>query len=939
MAHHDRSHPVLLAMLIALAALLVLTTAASAQQPGRVLGRVVDGATDEGVAGAQVLIPALDRGTIADEAGRFTLTDVPAGTHELRIVMIGYGDATAAVDVRPGAAAMVTILIDAQAIEIEGLTVTGERRAGSSVALQAERQQATVVVDAVGADQISRSSDGDAAAVAARSPGVTVVGGRYVYVRGLGGRYGSATLNGAPLASAEPDRKAVPLDLIPSSMLESVVTAKTFAPDQPGDYAGGLVQVRTKSYPSASLFKVGGSLGYDSEASFAHGLAAPGNLNVLGFAGGSRDLPAAVSPDVKLSSANYSPDQLQSIGRAFDDRFGASSREIPLSGSFNAVGGNRWLLGPEERPLGFLVSLSYSNGWDNRLGEIERVHSLQSIEGSDPAEVDYAGSRTIHEVATGGLAQATFEPSDDHELSTSVVYNRVAEDEARVLEGPNFDAQGVLRTHRLRYIARDMVTAQLRGVHSPDALGGLRVEWRGDLRYAAQDEPDTRDLLYQRVGEQYLWQNFVQSGSVLHQQLDERGWGGTLELILPVSLLERPASLRAGGAADVRDREVDTRRFRYLQRGTLSEEVRTLGPNEIFADENIRPTDGFEITEATFPGDNYTADQSVLAGFAMLDFEPIEHLRVVAGARVEKAEQRVDAVDRFDDFGTTLEPARLNDTDVLPALNVTWLLSPSMNVRLGASRTVARPQFRELAPFQYADYAGGIATIGNPRLDRSTIGNLDVRWEWFPTLDATVAVSGFYKAFDRPIETVLFGNEALQSWINALDATVYGTELEVRTDLGFVAPALADVAVNANLTLVESSVTAPDTALIVLGRTEQSITFPARERALQGQSPYVINLGVGWVMPSGGTSLNVLYNRSGERITSIGAQGLPNVFEAPRDILDLIAQQPLGGAWSLKLAAENVLDSAVEFTQGGSLLRRYSPGRSVSLGVSWGGAD
>jgi len=929
-------------VLLSLLALLALPTLLSAQQPGRILGRVVDQQTDLGVAGAQVFLPGLNRGTVTGAEGRFSLTDIPSGTHEVGVAMLGYADAVSPIEVRAGAATTLAIMIEPQVIELEGLTVEGRREGGSQVALQSQRRESAVVADAIGAEQISRSADGDAAAVVARSPGVSVVSGKYVYVRGLGERYGNATLNGAPLASPEPDRKVVPLDLIPSGFLESVVTAKTYSPDQPGDYAGGLVQIRTRSYPTQPLFRISGSLGYDSEATFAAGLTAPGgDLDFLGFDDGTRDLPAAIRRDVPVSPSVYSPNDLELLGESFSDTFGGTAEELPISGSASVVAGNRWLLGYDERPLGVLATLNYSNGWDNRPNELERVVSAQSLSGADDFEADYVGHRTTHSVNAGGMFQASFEPTGNHGFTASAVYNRIADDEARVLEGYNFDAQDTLRAHRLRYVGQDLLSGQLRGEHTLEALNDVRVDWRADVRTASRYEPNTRDLLYRRVGSEYLWENFVQSGSILHQDLEEFGWGGALDVSVPLSLIDRPATVRIGGSADIRDREVYTRRFRYLQRGTVGTGVRSLGPNRIFADANIRPADGFEIAEATFPGDNYRAEQSIFAGYGRVDFEPVSRLRILTGARVETTDQQVDPIDLFGSSGFQLESASLDNTDVLPALNVTYLLSDAMNVRLGVSRTLARPQFRELAPFQYADYAGGYLTVGNSLLERTAIRNYDLRWEWFPSLDATVAVSGFYKVFDQPIEQVLFtANESVQSWINASQATNYGGELEIRTGLGFIGDPLRTLSVNGNFTLVESDVDMPETATIAPGGTQVTASFADEDRPLQGQSPYVVNLGLTYLQPDWGTTVSALYNRFGERISSIGAGGLPNIHEEARGVLDIVLLQPLADAWSLKLSAENVLDDDVEFTQGDQLLRRYAPGTSVSLGISWGvGAD
>jgi TonB-dependent receptor len=420
----------------------------------------------------------------------------------------------------------------------------------------------------------------------------------------------------------------------------------------------------------------------------------------------------------------------------------------------------------------------------------------------------------------------------------------------------------------------------------------------------------------------------------------DAGYNGGASLKLPFEVRGSAASITVGGSLERKDRTTYTRRFRFTPLttgGIVDNTVRALEPNELFGRPGtyIDP-DGFRLQEATFAPDNYDGVQDLEAGYAMLELEPVDGLRVSGGARLERSVQKVDPVDIFG-AGVPLDRADLRSTDLLPAINLTLGLTDRVNVRASASRTLARPQLRELAPFGFADYAGGYLVLGNPELDLTRISNLDLRLEWFRSPQSVLAISGFYKDFEAPIEdAVLPGTELKKTWVNAEGGSNLGLELEMRTPLDIVAEPLASVTLNGNLTFVRSDMHSGGTVDVYFeGTGSTQIAVEPRDRALQGQSPYVVNLGLTWAGTSG-ASASVLFNRFGKRIDAIGALALPDVYESARSQLDAVIEWPLYGGWKAKLSGSRLLGNVVEFTQGGELLRSYDTGRSVSFGLSWG---
>lgn len=916
----------------------------AAQGAGRVTGRVVSAASGSPVASAQVTVAGTGLRAVTDAGGRFSIADVPAGTQSVTAQALGYSAKTVTgVAVAAGRTAELDIALATEALALEGLTVTAAAERGSTGALLSERRRAPGMVDAIGADQISRTPDSDAAAAVRRVPGVSVVDGKYVYVRGLGERYGNTTLNGATLPSPLPDKKAVPLDIIPSSLLESVVTAKTYSPDQPGDYAGGLVQIETRAAPASRLFRVSTGVGLTTGSTFESGLGAGlSPFQVLGFGGSGFALPGGLPRDRRAGLPADAAERERFVGELTEGAWGPTDRDIPVSQSFGAAFGDEVYVGG--RPLGLVGSVTYSSGVSQPENRADRFFGNQ---GSPAPQVDYTGTATSTEATLGTLLSASYRIDDTDRVTATGMYNRLAENQARILSGI-YESQGpYLRQTRVQQIANTIANTQLRGTHRFEGMGGLGLDWRLAFSRAERYEPGTRTVIYRAFQEStpFLYFNSTESGLILHQELTDDAWNPAVDLTVPLGLGAGESSVRFGASADVRDRDVYTRRIRLAPNGSVPDAVAALQPAQLFAPANIGTgPEQFGVAEGTFPGDNYDAGQDVYAGYAMVDVEILPRLRLVGGARVEQAKIAVRVTDPVGIGGSDLPPAELDDTDVLPALNLSYALTDRMNLRAAVSRTVARPQFRELAPYLYTDYFGGSSVIGNPRLGRTSIVNSDLRWEWFLGTGSVVAVSGFHKRFDDPIEPVaiVLGTNPALTFTNSDRATLYGAEFEVRTNLGRVLPALENFSVNGNLTLVESSIRSDSALVYDVARPESPLVVPVTsgDRPLFGQSPYVVNLGLTYMRPESGTTATVLWNRFGRRLDAFGGLGLPDIYEEGRTQLDLSVEQPLTSGLSLRFNAARLLGGDVEFVQSfpnGETVRtrEYTLGRTFSLSLAW----
>ena len=917
-------------------------------QAGKIVGRVVDAASAQPIASAQVHVEGRSAGDLSSIDGRFVLRTVAAGTHSVVVQMLGYTRKTVTgVVVGADSVTNLDISLEQTALELAGLVVAAAVETGSTAALLTERRTRSFVVDAIGADQISRSPDGDAAAALKRVPGLSVVDGRFAYVRGLGERYSGTTLNGAPLASPMPDRKAVPLNVVPSDLLQSIVTAKSYSPDQPGDYAGGLVELRTKDFPTRRILSLSASGSYNSTSTFQDGLRyAGGGLDFLGFDDGTRSLPDELPTDERVIFPNFSRSDLERYGEAFAGDWGPIARSLPPNTSLGFSFGDDLEL--FERSFGVLGSLTWSNSYGRKDDIIERVFSAAGV--ADP-EIDYTGNASTRSVSLGALANLSYELSPTDRITANFVYSHLMDDEARTYQGFNLDTNTDQRNHRLRFLGQTLTNTQLKGEHLLGFPADAKLDWRAAWSRARRFEPNTREVLYREEDGEFRFYNFVSSGSVFHQDLVDDTHSGALDIEFPFTLGggDRAGMVKVGGSLSAKTRDAFTRRFRFLAipGGVVNNAVRERHPNDLFDTETIAGN-GFELQEATFRPDNYDASEDVLAGYAMFDARITGSLKLMTGLRVESAAQQVAPRDLFDIGLEPLEGASLDDTDLLPALNLTLRLRKGMNLRFGASRTLARPQLRELAPFAFADYAGGYLTVGNPELNRSLIRNFDARWEKFLGGSSLLAASAFYKTFVAPIEVaVLPSTELLKTWVNGGPAINRGVELEVRTGFGGISPALAALSLNTNLTLVQSRVKVPGVIRVYIpGEGGADLPVVERDRALQGQSPYIVNVGLTWAREPGMTreprnrylhdlQVSVLFNRFGRRIDAIGGQATPDIYEEARSQLDIVVERRILNGARLTLSASRLVGNRVEFTQDGGLLRQWDSGRTVSLSIGW----
>lgn len=906
-----------------LLALLFLPTFLAAQAPttGRLVGTVIDADGGAALASVRVGVVGTNLRTLTAVDGRFAVAGVPAGRVTLQVTMVGYAPKRVSeIAIVAGGVTEQVVSLTATAVELSEITVTAAVEAGTVGAALDEQRHSIGIVNAISAEQISRSPDGDAAAAVQRVSGVTVTDGKYVVARGLGDRYTQAALNGARIPSPEPEKKVVPLDLFPTSLLSGITTSKTFTPDQPGDFSGASVNIRTREFPGRHFLSMSASLGLnDAVTGTTMGFAPALSSDWLALGAGDRALPAAVQGtdfDQALGAG-----EINALVGALRNSWSVRQQSAAPNGSFGAaLGGN---LPTGGTGISYLVSGTYSSAQEARIGE---TRALAAPIASDVAEaIDrFDGTTARNTVLWGGIANFSTTLGQHTKLSLNNTYNRTMDNEGRMETGYSENLALPLEIQRLRYVERRIYSSQLAMTHQ---LGrsGVTIDWGATLSGVSRQEPDRSEVVYTRgaAGTVPAWLGFSSEAAVrTFGALDESALEGNLNLQWNVGGPSGSTIVRVGGLYRTAERDADNRVYAISLNRALPGEAATETPETIFAGFAHQGDDYFRIS--TLPaGGTYTASDQLIAGYAMAVLPLGRTIEAVIGGRVEHSAVEVASL------STARQPSLATPvfTGLLPAVALTWRAGADMNLRLSATRTLSRPEYRELSPILFREVIGGDNVRGNEGLDRTLIQNFDLRWEWYPERGEVLSVALFAKQFDAPIERVYQGTSGTRivTYVNARGAENFGIEVEARKSLAVLGESLRPLSLFTNATIMTSSITIdPAAGAITNG-----------DRAMVGQAPHVVNAGLTWDHPSRDVSATVLFNRVGARITEAGESPLPDIVETPRNVLDASLRFPLLGTLSAKLDARNLLDARYLVTQGDVTRHAYRAGRVFSIGFSW----
>ncbi|MBL8954941.1 MAG: TonB-dependent receptor, partial [Myxococcaceae bacterium] len=681
-----------------------------------ITGRVVDATNGEGLIEATVkVVDGPKKSVLTDLDGNFKLK-LPPGTYSIRIFNELYeARRIDRVSVEKGKATRVDVELSNEAKVVQEVIVEAKVDKRNETALLQERRKSAVVSDAIGAQEMSRTADSSAGDAVKRVVSATVVVGRYVFLRGLGGRYAQTLLNGTLMPSPEPDEPSVPLDLFPVALISNLSVAKTYSPELPATFGGGSLTLDTPAYPPTFEVKVRASFAADTVNTFrARPDAKLSGAETFGFRDGSRSMPAEVPRDGPLLPRRgaFSAQQQEAAGRAFKNEWTPSLGNGLPSGTIGIQAGDTLKLGGGDLKLGWLAALQWSRrerALNIRL--LDAVNDNGNLIGLGPTSTSIgAVSGGTSALLAAGLQSSGFE------LSYTGLF--LASNEATATESFGFDAQAGsdASSSRLSFVQRQLFLNQVRGHHRVPGARGVEVDWQLNFSRVDRDEPDVRDLRSltgDDGGDRIRFQ--PNSAERFYLGLGENAGGGTADVTFPI----RSVKLKGGLLGQVNARTFDARRFRIMPRGPLPSELQTASAEALFVPERIGPyTQGtnFYVEETTLTFDRYTASLGVWGGYALADWKPTDWFRAIGGVRYEGSTQSLNAGSAFATMGAPVEGTSRTYHDGVPSLNLVFSPRPDLNVRVAYSYTLARPTFRELAPFLFFDVVRRRNVTGNPDL-------------------------------------------------------------------------------------------------------------------------------------------------------------------------------------------------------------------------------
>lgn len=942
-------------------------------QNGNIRGTVFDDKTGETLVGVAVVVKGTTTGTSTDLDGKFSL-NLPAGTYELQVSYISFETLLISnVQVDQGKTTLFeNIRLKTSTLSIEEVVVSAEVIRTTESALNTIKRQSASIMDGISASKMKLTGDNSAAEAAKRVTGVSIEDGKYVYVRGLGDRYSKTTLNNVDIPGLDPDRNTLQMDLFPTQLIDNMLVSKNFTADMPADFTGGLMNVETKDFPEEKIMSISVGTSYNPAMHFNKDFLSyqGGSTDFLGFDDGTRKLPAGADlPKIPTPISGHSSSEVTNFIRSFNPELAATKQTSLADMSMSFSLGNQIELSPSSGgpKLGYIFSLSWRNDykfWENQtFGEYQRYIDPTIYEMREATvQTGNVGERNSLVGLLGGLALKT----TSYKIRLMAMRLQSGESRAGKFEiHNNGEAVGQSGYHatsdNLEYNQRSLTNVLLNGIHTFNSKG-WELDWRLSPTLSGSHDPDIRKTAFTHMpGGSSFMAGAGGNPTRIWRSLTEWNLMGRADITRKYNFRENPAKLKFGVSHSYKSRDYEILFFDIQFFGGQSwpnpDPALVLQPENIFPN---RPNSIYYQTGNPNPNPNaYSSNIHNTGLYISNELELFQGLKAIAGLRAENYMQRHTGRDQRYASGDTQNGRNLKNEKVLesldlfPSLNLIYALSDNQNIRLSYSRTIARPSFKELSFAQILDpisnriFNGSLFSYPgwDGQLTETRIQNLDIRWEHFMDRGQIFSVSAFAKTFDRPIELVRIPEQQTSTEYqprNVGDGRLYGVELEARKDFGFISPSLANLNVSGNITLVESTIEMTTMEFNSRQTYQKEGENVSKKRSMAGQSPYVINAGIGYNSNDAGIDAGLFYNVKGTTLAIVGAGLFPDIYSEPFHSLNFSFSKKLGKSKNsaVDLKISNLLDSEVKsvyraYQASDQLYSLQTPGRAFSLGFSY----
>ena len=912
-------------------------------QNGFIRGSVFDAKNGEYLVGVTVFAEGTTTGSITDLDGKFNLSIAP-GTYDIRISYVSYNTKKIeGVEVKAGEVTMLDeISLEQATIGLDEVIVTAQAVRNTETALLTMKSKSANLVDGISATNLRRIGDSDAAASMKRITGVSVEGGKYVYVRGLGDRYTKTVLNGMEIPGLDPDRNSIQMDIFPTNVIDNLIVHKSFSAELPADFTGGVVDIVTKDFPGEKNGNISVSGGYNPDMHFNDDFITQqgGDTDWLGFDDGTRDIPATSNVPF-FTEALAGPDsengqRFKEILRGFNPNMAAVNESNFMDYGFKASFGNQ--IKKNETTYGYNVVASYQKETDFYQDAQFSRYGLGSPDVYEMERREYQiGDYGVENVFLTGMASFAIKKLNS-KYKFNLLHLQNGESEAGIFDysgsdqGSAFDAY----QHNIDYSQRSLTNLLLEGKHNFDE-SKWEINWKLSPTISKIDDPDVRFVRYEKQdGGTFGIGTEVGFPERIWRELDEINLSGKIDVERKFTFMGDDANVKFGVANTFKERDFSIRSFALNIRNIPL----TGNPDELFFEENLWPYNGdinrgttYEARFVPTNPNSFNSKANVSAGYISTELTLSEKLKSVVGLRVENYIQFYSGINQSTNIDFDNEEL-INDLDFFPTINLIYNVSDKQNIRLSGSKTIARPSFKEMSfaeiydPITGRTFIGGMFKDDDPvnditywdgNLESSDIYNADLRWELFMEQGQMISFSGFYKKFNNPIEMVQYATQtgAFQPR-NVGDGTVFGGETEIRLSLSPLSESLKNVKMIFNYTITKSQIKMSETEYNDRVKNAREGEEIDEYRDMAGQAPYIVNAGLQYTGGENGFAQNfeagLYYNVQGETLYYVGIVDRPDIYTAPFHSLNFTASKDFGkdNRFSLGLKAKNILNDKEE---------------------------
>lgn len=938
-------------------------------QEGTVRGTIIEQSLGEPMYGVTLIFKGTNYGAIADFDGKFSIT-APAGTYDLQASYIGFQTVVVTgVEVKAGEVTVIDqINLIEDAATLDEVVVTAEAIRTTEAALQTVKRKSVNLIDGISSESFRRIGDSDAGQAAKRVTGVSVEGGKYVYVRGLGDRYTKTTLNGMDIPGLDPDRNSIQIDIFPTNLIDNMIILKTFTPELPADFTGGIVNIDTKDFPDKKIFNVSFSMDYNPSMHFNSDFISyeGSSTDFLGFDNGERALPTGYDLANAPNPFNSSDAEVVQFLDEFSPTMGITPETNFMNYSLGLTFGDQKEL-KNGHTLGYLLSGNYRNNsvfYDDAFyGEYQNDRNTSITDFQRAGNI--SGLLAENEVLLGGLAGLAYKTySSKFRFTAMRLQNGVnrSGDFDLIDDEDAIGKSGYIGySENLEYNQRQITNLFLNGEHH---IGGDKwtIDWRGSTTWSSQDDPDIRKTAFTEFGNEGRLRFIAGAAgnpSRLWRALEEVNAQGRVDITNESQLFDREAKLKFGFSHTFKERDYNIVNFSANFFNGQQPEWTGNGI-EVWTPQNLYPTGPIYLVSGfNEPNPNeYNSTVNNTAAYVSAEFSPAEQLKAIVGVRAENFVQRHTGRDQLQTRVLDNEKV-LDALDFFPSVNLIYAIRERQNLRLSFSQTIARPSFKELSFAQILDpvsnriFNGGLFAIDDwdGDLKVTDINNFDLRWELYWDRGQTLSLSAFYKTFANPIELVGLPQAQTNAEFqprNVGDGELYGIEMEFKKALDFIDQNLS---IYGNLTLVESIIDISQTELRNRENNARDGEVIEGTRNMQGQAPWIVNAGVTYDLWDSGLDAGLFYNVKGKTLAVVGGGINPDVFAQPFHSLNFNMNKIFGEneEWAVNFSINNILNDSLEqfyersFSNASetgldapaAIFQRFSPGISIGFGIKY----